>query len=172
MKGDVMLSKKKFAPKIGEVYATKLPNENWCALVVLSVIENSYLVYTSAYYDLKPPTIDDLKLGDFFYERDYYSDGRIPSIYWLDGKPNNSYYLLGEIDLQEKSNIKESAYYNGIWKVYYPSELMWDKDPSTKEALKESNVTRTENKVEEMPDDTFWELISLIDTNKKNQCER
>ena len=163
---DILLSKKKRAPKIGEVYATKFPNEYWCALVVLNVIENSYLVYTTAYYDLKPPSADDPSLTEFYYSKDWYSDGTKPTIYWIDGKPDERYHLIGEIDLQEKSDIKESAYYYGIWKTYTPQEVMWEKDPST--IPKAIETKPSEHQVDELPDDMFWDFIKLIDMRKKN----
>lgn len=102
------MNKKKPFPKPGEVYAAKLPNEYWSALVVLHKIEKSYLVYATAYYELISPTLEDMRLTQFYYEKDLYSEGRKPSIYWLDGKPSADFHLLGSIDLKEKSMIKES----------------------------------------------------------------
>jgi hypothetical protein len=165
---DILLSKKKLAPKVGEVYAAVFPNEYWFALVILDedVTDKSYLVYTTAYYDLKPPSVEDPRLTEFFYSKDVYSDGKKPSIYWISGKPDESYHLIGEIDLQEKSDIKASAYHHGKWKSYIPRELLREKDPSAISKITQTKPSK--HQADELPDEMFWSLIELIDMRKKN----
>lgn len=162
------MAKKIPKPKSGDVWATQFANGYWCALVVLESDRTSYVVYTSAYYDLEPPTIDDARLKEFYYEDDYYSDGKRESIYVISGKPDNSYHLVGEIDLEEKSEITESNWYFGIWKGFKPQGLMWEMDPSTKVFPKTVKSKAPEHHVDELPNDVFWEFIESIDLNKKN----
>lgn len=162
------MAKKIPKPKSGDVWATQFPNGYWCAVVVLNSDRTSYVVYTSAYYDLEPPRIDDARLKEFYYEDDYYSDGKRESIYWVSGKPDDSYHLVGEIDLEEKSEITESNWYYGVWKGLKPQQLMWEMDPSTKVFPEEVKSKAPEHHVDELSDDVFWNFIELIDLKKKN----
>ncbi|MCJ1908993.1 DUF4240 domain-containing protein [Planococcus ruber] len=159
------------APKPGEVYIAKLPNGYWSALVVLHKIERSYLVYAAAYYELIPPALEDVCLTEFYYEKDLYSEGLKPSIYWLDGKPSGDFLLLGSIDLEEKSEIKESNIYAGIWKNYLPSHIMWEKEREAgvfQEKIQSFEQANSEAVVVELEDDVFWNLIDLIDWKKRH----
>lgn len=165
------MNKKKPIPKPGEVYAAKLPNEYWSALVVLHKIEKSYLVYATAYYELIPPTLEDTRLTQFHYREDIYSKDRKPAMYWLDGKPGADFHLIGSIDLKEKSEIKESNTYAGIWKNYLPSHIMWEKERDAgvfQEKIQSFEQADPEAVVEELEDDVFWNLIDLIDWKKRN----
>lgn len=159
---------KKIKPKSGEVFAIKFPNEYWCALVILGTEDNSCLVYTTAYYDLKKPTIDHHSLKEFYYIKDIYSGDKVPSIYWLTGKPDNRYHLIGEIDLQDKIGIDSSVYNHGSWKTYIPRQLMMDRDPRMKILSKVKDNNPSKIKVEELSEDVFWSFIALIDMSKKN----
>lgn len=165
------MSKKKPIPKPGEVYAAKLPNEYWTALVVLHEIEKSYLVYATAYYELIPPALEDTRLTQFHYWKDIYSEERKSSIYWLDGKPGADFHLIGSIDLKEKSEIKESNTYAGIWKTYLPSHIMWEKEREAgvfQEEIQSFEQADLETVVVELEDGVFWNLIALIDWKKRN----
>lgn len=165
------MSKKKPIPIPGEVYAAKLPNEYWTALVVLHKIEKSYLVYVTTYYELIPPTLDDTRLTQFHFRMDLYSEDRKPAIYWLDGKPGADFHLIGSIDLKEKSEIKESNTYAGIWKTYLPSHIMWEKEREAgvfQEKIHSFEQADSEAVVVELEDEVFWNLIDLIDWKKRN----
>lgn len=165
------MNKKKPIPKPGEVYAAKLPNKYWSALVVLHKIENSYLVYATAYYELISPTLENTRLTQFHYREDLYSKDRKPAMYWLDGKPGADFQLIGSIDLREKIEIKESNTYAGIWKNYLPSHIMWEKERDA--GVSQGKIQSFEQAdpkavVEELEDEVFWNLIDLIDWKKRN----
>ncbi|WP_445509595.1 DUF4240 domain-containing protein [Rossellomorea marisflavi] len=165
------MSKKKNKPMPGQIYAAEFPNKYWCALGVLSVVGNSYLVYTTAYYDLVPPEIEDARLSHFYYSYDLYTNGLIPTIYWIDGKPGEGYKLIGEVNLKEKSDIKESNMYRGIWKSFLPIHLMKDKEKLAENVYKEEPTVLEADYFEELGEKTFWSLIDLIDTNQENPME-
>lgn len=165
------MSKKKAFPEPGEVYAAKLPNGCWSALVVLHEIEKTYLVYATAYYKMTPPTLEDTRLTQFDYSENPYSEDRKPSIYWLDGRPGTDFHLIGSIELKEKSKIKESDTYAGLWRNYLPSHIMWEKESEAGAFQKEIQVlgpADSEAGVTELENDVFWNLIDMIDWKKRN----
>ena len=165
------MSNKMKKPVPGQVYTAQFPNHYWFALVVLNVVENSYLVYTTSYYSKIPPEIEDPCLSQFYYGYDLHLKRPEPSIYWIDGKPGDNYKLIGEIDLKGKNEIKKSNWYSGIWKQFFPSDLMRDKQKESEIVYKQEPTVLEGNYSEELDEKTFWSLIDLIDMDQEDPME-
>lgn len=156
--------------KIGDIYASKLPDGRFGIIRVINTSEEMYLIYTLNYIASNVPNITDLKIGEIL-ERKRFSFNGEKAIQWVEGNVPEQLIYIGNIPLVESEKIIECSVYSGEWGPWCANDIFlewrWENDRENFEAeLREEEDFLTEeniNSVGMMDDKTFWKFISKLD---------
>jgi len=170
--------------RVGDIFKTTLPDGRFGAIRIVKSWNTSFLVATTSYISVEPPSIADPLLMSVVI-KNRFSWKNEPALCIYHGKKPVHIEFLGSIPLtpdEEQIKPREGAISflsGGDWHecsdvgldVYY--EWRWNHERADYEAevKKENEERQKARQVQPKPkkmmaDDSFWKLISLLDWSK------
>ena len=182
--------------KTGDIYQTKLKDGRFGAVIILKTVKipdfsksEFFLVGVTTYIDTKEPTVEDIRLKKILV-REYSFPKGSKVIHIYSGKFPKIYKYIGNITIpheEQNIQIKIGDGTNGgfplrgtignfigsevlmEWKYKYDKEnFLKQIEASQLEYAKNKQKNRSTSTKKPINDGKFWEIISLLDWNQKN----
>ena len=159
-------------PKVGEIYAVKLPNNYYGAIRVLKTDGEMVLIATSPFLEKRRPLIDDVELLEILKQYRFYYDGDY-ALMWYEGKLPTSLEYVGTLPLNKKekkihcmsfAEPHEELGFEAYFEWAYKSETSLN----TVSFLKENDENFVEN-ISLMEEIDFWSLINYIKSHEMEE---
>lgn len=147
-------------PKVGEIYAVKLPNNHFGAIRILRIENKMYLIATAPFLEKRKPLIDDSRLVEILKQYRYFYNGD-PALMWYEGNLPTSLEFVGIVSLNKREKklhclsctetheeLGFEAYYE--WEYKSQSTLEYKS-----EIIENGESTEKENKIILLEEDEF-----------------